>query len=474
MMEKKTEKNTDRSKTVLVTGGAGFIGSHLCRRLLGEGCRVICLDNLQTGRRKNIEDLLPDPRFTFLQQDVARPIRLEADEIYHLACPASPVHYQEEPVRTAKTAFLGALSALELARRTGARILLTSTSEIYGEPLVHPQTEDYWGNVNPDGLRSCYDEGKRIAETLFFDFHRQYGVDIRVVRIFNTYGPNMDPEDGRAVSNFIMQALRGEDITVYGDGSQTRCFCYVDDLVDGLMRMMARDGITGPVNIGNPNEITVRDLAEAVLRMTGTGGKIVSQPLPADDPTRRRPDIRLAETLLDWHPSTGLEEGLEKTVEYFKALPLERPDDPGDREPKRYPVGLLMGIFDLFHVGHLRLIQRAKERCGYLRVAILSDELTVQFKGKPPVIPAEERMEILAALREVDEVVCITDTPSRLTEWDRRPFDCFFSGDDYEGNEYWAWEKQELRKRGADIVFFPYTKKQSTTKIRERIHEGQN
>lgn len=456
-------------KRILVTGGAGFIGSHLCRRLLREGHTVVCLDNLQTGSLRNLEDMLRDPRFTFLQQDVTMALSMEADEIYHLACPASPAHYQEDPIRTAKTSFLGAISVLELARRTGARVLLTSTSEVYGEPLVHPQTEDYWGNVNPDGIRACYDEGKRMAETLFFDYHRQYDTDIRVVRIFNTYGPSMDPNDGRVISNFIIQALSGDKLTVYGDGSQTRCFCYIDDMVEALLRMMAAEGITGPVNLGNPEEITIRDLAETVCRLTGAAGGVEYRSLPDDDPSRRRPDIRLAAELLGWRPETGLEEGLSRTIAYFRARGEAAPEEEGGS--KQYPVGLLMGVFDLFHVGHLKLIQRARARCGHLRVAVLSDELAIRFKGQPPAIPLEQRMEILRALREVDEVVGIYDTPSRLEEWKRRPFDCFFSGDDYRDNAYWAWEREKLRELGADLVFFPYSAFQSTTQIRARMNE---
>ena len=305
---------------ILVTGGAGFIGSHLCRRLLQEGHRVFCLDNFRTGSEKNIADLMDDPRFGLIRRDVILPVALDVDQIYNLACPASPAHYQDDPVATAKTCFLGALNMLELARRNGAAVLQTSTSEIYGEPEVHPQPESYRGSVNPIGIRACYDEGKRMAETLFFDYHRKYGTDIRVVRIFNTYGPSMDPEDGRVVSNFITQALRGEDITVYGDGSQTRCFCYISDLVEGLVRMMNNGkGFAGPVNLGNPDEISVRELAQQILELTHKDGRIVSCLLPEDDPTRRCPDISLAKEMLGWSPSVSLADGLKATVRYFRA-----------------------------------------------------------------------------------------------------------------------------------------------------------
>ena len=304
--------------TVLVTGGAGFIGSHLCEKLLEEGNRVICYDNLMTGTLDNIRSFLSHPSFSFCEGGVEAPFYFEADRIYHLACPASPVHYQHDPVRTGKTNVLGALNVLELAKKTGARVLLTSTSEIYGDPMVHPQTEGYHGNVNPIGLRSCYDEGKRMAETFFFDYHRQYGVDIRVVRIFNTYGPRMHPNDGRVISNFIMQAIRGEDITVYGDGSQTRSCCYVEDMVEALLKMMDKPGITGPLNLGNPEELTIGELAEKVLAMTGAPGRIIYRRLPEDDPTRRRPDISRAKELLDWAPRTPLAEGLAETIAYFR------------------------------------------------------------------------------------------------------------------------------------------------------------
>lgn len=305
-------------KRILVTGGAGFIGSHLCKRLLEEGHEVICLDNLFTGGKRNIRELMGNERFEFLRHDVVNRLDAEVDQIYNLACPASPVHYQFDPVKTMKTSVLGALNLLELAERVHGRILQASTSEVYGDPEIHPQPESYWGHVNPDGVRSCYDEGKRAAETLFFDFHRRHGVDVKVIRIFNTYGPNMNIEDGRVVSNFIVQALKNEDITVYGDGTQTRSFCYVDDLVDGMVRMMeSREGFTGPVNLGNPGEFTMLELAEKVIRFTGSRSKIVHMPLPQDDPTRRKPVIELAKRELGWEPKTPLDEGLQKTIRYF-------------------------------------------------------------------------------------------------------------------------------------------------------------
>lgn len=308
-------------KKILVTGGAGFIGSHLCKRLVEEGNDVICADNLFTGSKKNIEGLLEDNRFEFLRHDVTKELLVEVDQIYNLACPASPVHYQYNPVKTMKTSVMGAINMLGLAKRVKARVLQASTSEVYGNPTVHPQPEEYWGNVNPIGIRSCYDEGKRAAETLFFDYHRQNGVDIKVIRIFNTYGPNMNPDDGRVVSNFIVQALRGEDITIYGDGTQTRSFCYVDDLVEGMIRMMnSRDGFTGPVNLGNPGEFTMLELAEKVLKLTNSSSKIVHMPLPQDDPTQRKPVIDLAKKELDWEPTVALDEGLKRTVEYFRSL----------------------------------------------------------------------------------------------------------------------------------------------------------
>ena len=307
-------------KRILVTGGAGFLGSHLCDKLLAEGNEVICLDNLFTGSKDNIRHLLANPYFEFIRHDVTEPIRLEVDQIYNLACPASPVHYQYNPIKTAKTSVLGAMNMLGLAKRTKARILQASTSEVYGDPKVHPQPESYWGSVNPIGIRSCYDEGKRLAETLFFDYHRQNGVDIRVIRIFNTYGPRMNPSDGRVVSNFIVQALRGENITVYGDGTQTRSFCYVDDLIEGMVRMMEAEAFTGPVNLGNPGEFTMLQLAEKVIRLTGSKSRIVNEPLPSDDPAQRRPVIDLAKEKLGWRPTIDLEEGLERTIAYFREI----------------------------------------------------------------------------------------------------------------------------------------------------------
>jgi len=305
---------------ILVTGGAGFLGSHLCDRLLDQGHEVICLDNFFTGSKRNVEHLLPHPGFELIRHDVIQPILLEVDRIYNLACPASPVHYQYNAVKTLKTSVMGAINMLGLAKRVKARILQASTSEVYGDPEVHPQREDYWGHVNPIGIRSCYDEGKRVAETLFFDYHRQNKVDIRVMRIFNTYGPRMHPDDGRVVSNFIVQALRGEDITVYGDGSQTRSFCYVSDLLEGMMRLMEHPSMTGPVNIGNPGEFTILQLAEEVISMTGSKSKIVRLPLPSDDPRQRQPDISLARKELGWEPKIALREGLTSTIAYFDAL----------------------------------------------------------------------------------------------------------------------------------------------------------
>ncbi|GAD62854.1 UDP-glucuronic acid decarboxylase family protein [Aquipseudomonas alcaligenes] len=306
-------------KRVLVTGGAGFLGSHLCQRLLADGCDVICADNFYSGTKDNIAHLLGNPHFELLRHDVTFPLYVEVDEIYNLACPASPVHYQRDPVQTTKTSVHGAINMLGLARRTGAKILQASTSEVYGDPQVHPQTEDYWGHVNTTGIRSCYDEGKRCAETLFFDYQRQHALNIKVVRIFNTYGPRMHPNDGRVVSNFIVQALRGEDITIYGDGAQTRSFCYVDDLIEGFLRMMASPTeVTGPINMGNPAEFTIRELAEMVLRMVGGNSRLVQQPLPQDDPRQRQPDITLARHHLGWAPQVRLEQGLEKTVAYFR------------------------------------------------------------------------------------------------------------------------------------------------------------
>ena len=306
------------TRRILVTGGAGFIGSHLCERLVRDGHDVLCVDNYFTGRKDNLAALLGSPRFEAMRHDVTFPLYVEVDEIYNLACPASPVHYQFDPVQTTKTSVVGAINMLGLAKRTKAKVLQASTSEVYGDPEVHPQTEDYRGNVNPLGPRACYDEGKRCAETLFFDYYRQHGTRIKVVRIFNTYGPRMHPSDGRVVSNFIVQALRGEDITIYGDGSQTRAFCYVDVLVAGLAGMMATPvAESGPVNLGNPHEIPVRELAERIIRLTGTRSRIVRRPLPADDPTQRCPDIGLARRLLDWEPTVTLEVGLERTIGYF-------------------------------------------------------------------------------------------------------------------------------------------------------------
>jgi UDP-glucuronate decarboxylase len=306
---------------ILVTGGAGFLGSHLCERLLNDGHEVICLDNFFTGRRQNIEKLRANPRFELMRHDVIDPFKVEVDQIYNLACPASPVHYQFNPIKTVKTSVMGAINCLGLAKRVKARVFQASTSEVYGDPQVHPQVEDYRGNVNPIGPRACYDEGKRCAETLFFDYHRENKVDIRVVRIFNTYGPRMLPDDGRVVSNFIVQALRGEDITVYGKGEQTRSFCYVDDLIEGFIRFMNQNEFVGPLNLGNPGEYTIHELAEKVIQMTGAKSKIRYAALPKDDPTRRKPDITLAKRYLnDWEPNYPLEQGLEKTIAYFRQL----------------------------------------------------------------------------------------------------------------------------------------------------------
>ena len=304
----------------LVTGGAGFLGSHLCERLLNDGHEVICLDNYFTGRMANVAHLRDNRNFELIRHDVTEPILLEVDRIFNLACPASPIHYQFNPVKTIKTSVMGAINMLGMAKRVKARILQASTSEVYGDPAVHPQTEDYWGNVNPIGIRSCYDEGKRVAETLFMDYHRQNNVDIRIVRIFNTYGPRMLMNDGRVVSNFIVQALKGDDITIYGDGSQTRSFCYVDDLIEGFVRMMNQDKIIGPVNIGNPGEFTMLELAKEVLDLTGSKSKIVYKPLPGDDPKMRRPNIDLAKSALGWEPTIPLRQGLEKTICYFDEL----------------------------------------------------------------------------------------------------------------------------------------------------------
>ncbi len=309
------------SKRILVTGGAGFLGSHLCDRLIAAGHEVLCVDNYFTGRRRNVAHLLDNAGFELMRHDVTFPLYVEVDEIYNLACPASPVHYQHDPVQTTKTSVHGAINMLGLAKRTGATILQASTSEVYGDPTVHPQTEDYWGNVNPIGPRSCYDEGKRCAETLFFDYHRQHNMKIKVMRIFNTYGPRMHPADGRVVSNFIMQALRGEPITLYGDGSQTRSFCYVDDLIEGMIRLMeSPDEVTGPINIGNPGEFSIRELAEKVIEMTGAKSELVFRPLPENDPMQRQPDITRAREILGWEPTVPLEAGLEKTIAYFREL----------------------------------------------------------------------------------------------------------------------------------------------------------
>ncbi|PXA95025.1 NAD-dependent dehydratase [Caulobacter sp. D5] len=309
------------SQRVLVTGGAGFLGSHLCEALLARGQEVLCVDNFFTGRRANIAHLLGHPRFELLRHDVTFPLYVEVDEIYNLACPASPRHYQHDPVQTTKTSVIGAINMLGLAKRTKARILQASTSEVYGDPEVHPQVEGYWGRVNPIGPRSCYDEGKRCAETLFFDYRRQHGLSIKVMRIFNTYGPRMDVDDGRVVSNFVLQALRGEDITLYGEGAQTRSFCYVDDLIAAMIRLMATDdAVTGPINVGNPHEITIRDLAERVIALAGSTSRLVHRPMPSDDPRQRQPDITQAKTALGWEPSTALDEGLSRTIGYFRDL----------------------------------------------------------------------------------------------------------------------------------------------------------
>ncbi len=312
---------TSLRKRVLVTGGAGFLGSHLCERLLARGDEVICVDNYFTGSRENIAQLIGNPRFELLRHDVTFPLYVEVDEIYNLACPASPIHYQFDPVQTTKTSVHGAINMLGLAKRTKARILQASTSEVYGDPEVHPQVESYWGRVNPLGPRACYDEGKRCAETLFFDYHRQHKLRIKVARIFNTYGPRMHPNDGRVVSNFIMQALRDEPITLYGEGLQTRSFCYVDDLVDGLIRLMdSGDDMTGPVNLGNPNEFTIRELAERIVALTDSSSQLITRPLPQDDPRQRQPDISLARSALAWQPTVELAQGLPRTIEYFREL----------------------------------------------------------------------------------------------------------------------------------------------------------
>ena len=306
-------------KRIMVTGGAGFLGSHLCERLLGEGNDILCVDNFYSGAKDNVAHLMGNPHFELMRHDVTFPLYVEVDEIYNLACPASPVHYQWDPVQTTKTSVHGAINLLGLAKRTKARIFQASTSEVYGDPEIHPQPESYWGRVNPIGIRSCYDEGKRCAETLFFDYHRQHQVDIRVARIFNTYGPRMHPNDGRVVSNFIVQALRGEDLTIYGDGSQTRSFCYVDDLIEGFVRLMTSSAdVTGPINLGNPYEFTIRQLAEAVLRKVGGKSRLVCKPLPSDDPKQRQPNIEQAKAVLGWQPVVQLDEGLDKTIHYFR------------------------------------------------------------------------------------------------------------------------------------------------------------
>ena len=314
-------RNYESRKRILVTGGAGFLGSHLIDRLLEQGHEVVCADNLFTGSKRNIEHLHGHPRFEFMRHDVTFPLYIEADEIFNLACPASPIHYQHDPVQTTKTSVHGAINMLGLAKRLRCRIFQASTSEVYGDPSVHPQTEGYWGNVNPIGIRSCYDEGKRCAETLFFDYHRQHGLDIKVARIFNTYGPRMHPNDGRVVSNFIVQALRGQPITIYGEGQQTRSFCYVDDLIEGFLRLMATEpGFTGPVNLGNPGEFTIRQLAEQVIELTGSASKLEFHPLPSDDPTQRKPDIGIAQEKLGWQPKVALREGLQQTIAYFDKM----------------------------------------------------------------------------------------------------------------------------------------------------------
>ena len=316
---------------ILITGGAGFIGSHLAERLLAKRHSVVIMDNFHTGTKDNIRHLLGSPYLDVIRQDITQPYRIEADQIYNLACPASPIHYQRSPVRTVEACVMGPINALNLAREIKARVLQASTSEVYGNPAVHPQEEDYWGNVNPIGTRSCYDEGKRVAETLFFDFHREAGVDIRVARIFNTYGPRMSPDDGRVISNFVLQALRGDPITIYGDGSQTRSFCYVTDMVEGLIRLMNKENFTGPVNLGNPDERTIKEIAELIVKLTGSDSKISFKPLPEDDPVRRCPDISLAKQTLTWQPKVKLEEGLPEVIEYF------RPLAKGNSTPEKMP-----------------------------------------------------------------------------------------------------------------------------------------
>lgn len=320
-----TDATAHQAKKILVTGGAGFLGSHLCEKLLHKRADVLCVDNFFTGSKRNVAHLLDNPDFELMRHDVTFPLYVEIDEIYNLACPASPIHYQHDPVQTTKTSVHGAINMLGLAKRTQAKILQASTSEVYGDPVVHPQPEEYWGNVNPIGLRSCYDEGKRCAETLFFDYHRQHNLLIKVLRIFNTYGPRMHPNDGRVVSNFIVQALQNKPITVYGDGQQTRSFCYVDDLIDAMILLMdSDDSITGPINAGNPNEFTILELAELVVELTDSKSDIVREPLPSDDPQQRQPDIRQAETVLEWQPKVALKEGLVKTIDYFDSLLAEQ------------------------------------------------------------------------------------------------------------------------------------------------------